>query len=121
CRLHGQAAFRMAGVMAERDWCTVGRADAAVRAEDQDFLAGEGGGIPTHAGVLGPAEEVAGGPLQEHFWGYRERAARAGSFGADVEERSVAGIENRAEVGHLPWGVSCLLAMVGRRLVNCLS
>ena len=54
----------MAGVIAERDGRAVGRADAAVRAEDQEFLAAELRRIPAHAGVLRPAEQVAGGPLR---------------------------------------------------------
>jgi hypothetical protein len=45
--VHEQADFPMAGVVSERDGSAVGRADAAVRAEDEEFLAAELGWRPT--------------------------------------------------------------------------
>ena len=58
-RLHEQADFPMAGVIAERDRFAVRRAQSALRAEDEKLFAPDFGGIPAHAGVLRQAEQIA--------------------------------------------------------------
>ena len=95
--VHEQADFPVAGVVAEGDGRAVGGADAAVGAEDEEFLAAERGRVPAHAGVLAPAEEVAGGAVEEHLGGDGERAGGAGGFAADVVDGGVGGVEY---VGH---------------------
>ena len=57
----------MASMIAEGNRRAVSRAQPALCAEDQEFLAAERRRIPTHAGVLAPAEQVARGPLQKHL------------------------------------------------------
>jgi hypothetical protein len=49
----------MSRVKAKGHRGAIGCADTAVRAEDEEFLTAERRGIPTHAGILAPAEEVA--------------------------------------------------------------
>ena len=61
---HEQADFPVAGVVAEGDGRAVGGADAAVGGEDEKFLGVDLRRVPAHAGVLGPAEEVAGGTVE---------------------------------------------------------
>ena len=97
-RVHEQADFPVAGVIAQRDGRAVGRADAAVGAEDQELLAAERGRVPAHAGILGPAEQVAGGTVEQHLGGDGQRALRAARAGANVVERRIVGIEDLA--GH---------------------
>ena len=87
--LHEQADFPVARVIAQRDGGAVGAADAAVGAEDEDFLAAELGGVPPHAGILGPAEEVSGGAFEKHLGRDGDHALGAWSFGPDVEDGRV--------------------------------
>ena len=60
----------------------------------QKFLAAEQGRVPAHAGVLGPAEEVAGGAVEQHFRRNGRGALRSARFGGHIEKGGVAGIEN---------------------------
>ncbi len=92
--VHEQGDFPVAGVIAEGDGRAIGGANAAVGAEDEKFLAAEEGGVPAHAGVLGPAEEVARGTVQQHFRRYGSGALRAARFGGHIEDGGVAGIED---------------------------
>jgi hypothetical protein len=85
----------MARVIAERNRRSIGRADASMRAEDEEFLASERGDVPAHPGILAPAEEVASRPLDQHFRRHWQRSLRAGGLAADVVERRVFGIEYR--------------------------
>ena len=80
----------MAGVEAERDGGAVGGAQAAVGAEDEDFGAEECVRFPAHAGVLGQAEEIAGGRGEEHLGGDGESAGGAGRVGGDAAEAKSA-------------------------------
>jgi hypothetical protein len=81
---HEQADFPVAGVVAERDGRAVGRADASVSAEYEDFLAPERGRIPAHTGVLRPSEDVARRFGDEHLGRDGKRPRGAGNFAADV-------------------------------------
>ena len=78
-RLEKQSDLPVTGVITERDRRPVGRANAAVRREHQKFLAAERGGIPSHAGVLRPAEQIARRPLAQHLRRQRQRARRPGA------------------------------------------
>jgi hypothetical protein len=88
------------GVIAEGDGRAVGRADAAVGAEDEKLLgvAAERGGVLAHAGILGQAEEIAGGAVEQHLGSDGQGALRAPGSGANVVEGRIAGIED--VVGH---------------------
>ena len=92
--VHEQRHFPVPGVIPEGDGRAIGGANAAVGAEDEKLFAAEQGGVPAHAGVLGPAEEVAGGAVEQHFRRYGSGALRSARFGRDIENRGVAGIEN---------------------------
>ena len=96
--VHEQADFPVTGVITQRDGRAVGRADAAVGAEDQELLAAERSRIPPHAGILGQAEELAGGTAEQHLGSDGQRALRAACAGANVIERRIVGIEDWA--GH---------------------
>src|ERR1035438_3240506 len=85
----------MAGVKAKRDGRARGVAHTAVGAEDQDLLAAQRARVPTHAGVLAPSEQIAGRAREQHLGRHGERARGAGRGSAHVEQRRVAGIENR--------------------------
>ena len=76
-RFHQEADLPVSGVVAEGDRPAVGRADAALGRQDQVLRAPELPRIPAHAGVLGPAEEIAARPLEEHLRRQREAARRA--------------------------------------------
>ena len=56
--LHQQAYFPVACMIAQRDSGAIGTANTAVSAQDQNFFTPEFGGIPSHARVLSPAEQV---------------------------------------------------------------
>ena len=53
----------MPGMIAERDRRAVVGADAALRAEDQEFRRPSSARLPAHAGILRQAEEIAAGPF----------------------------------------------------------
>src|SRR5690606_25347194 len=57
--LHQQADLPVACVITERDGMAVRRADAALRAEDQELPAEQLARVPAHAGVLRQAENRA--------------------------------------------------------------
>ena len=85
-RLHQEAHLPVAGVVAEGDRPAVGRADAALGREDEELRAPELAGVPSHARVLGPAEEVAARPVEEHLRRQREAARRPRAHRLDVEK-----------------------------------
>src|SRR5207302_9858913 len=74
-----QSDFPVASVETKRDRLSIRRAQTALRADDQKFFAPKLGRIPAHAGILGEAENVAAGLVEEHF--RRERELAGGSFG----------------------------------------
>ena len=89
-RVHQQADFPVAGVIPQRDGRAVGRADAAVRAENQEFLAAEFVGRPAHAGILRPAEDIAGRPRDQHLGRNRQGSRGSGNLAVDVVQGWVA-------------------------------
>ena len=92
--LHQQADLPVAGMVAEGDGRAVGCADAALGAEDEELPAEHRRGRPAHAGVLGPAEEVAARHLLQTGGVQRERAGWTGRSRAQRVDRVVAGIED---------------------------
>ena len=76
--LHEQADFPVAGVVAERDRRAIRRADPAVSREDEELRAADGGRLPAHAGVLRPAEDIAGRSRAQHLRRQRQRAHGTG-------------------------------------------
>ena len=91
--LHQQADLPVPGVIAESDRRSVRRADSAVGGEDQELLSADGGGLPSHPGVLRPAEDIARGARAEHLLGERERARRSRNVCRHVKERRVFDLE----------------------------
>ena len=79
----------MASVVTQRNSSAVRPANASVGRKDQDFLAAEFGRVPAHTGVLRPAKQIAGGPVQQHFGGDGHGALRAWSLGSNIENGSV--------------------------------
>ena len=86
---HQQPDFPMAGVIAQRDRSAVAGANAAMGAEDQDLGTAQLLRIPTHAGILREAEQIAGRPVQQHLGGNRQRALRACAAAAHVEQAGI--------------------------------
>ena len=84
--LHEQADFPVPGVVAERDRRAIRRADPAVRRENEELRAADRRRLPAHAGVLRPAEDVAGRPRPQHLRGQRQRTHRTGHVRGDVKE-----------------------------------
>ena len=95
---HQQTDLVVPGVIAQRDGAAIGSADAALGAENQNFLAAEGFRIPAHAGVLSPAENVSAGSRSQHLFGQGQRPLGAGRTGADFVDRWVRGCKQIA--GH---------------------
>jgi hypothetical protein len=54
-----QANFPVASVIAERDGASIRRADAAVRGQEEELVTAQRLGVPPHAYVLTPAEQIA--------------------------------------------------------------
>ena len=91
--LHEQADFPVPGVVAQRDRRAVGGADAALRAEDEEFLAAQLFWVPAHAGVLRQAEDVAAGGVAQELSGERQLARGPGGGGPQRVDRGIGGIE----------------------------
>ncbi len=92
-----QADFPMSGVVAQRHRRAVGGANAPLRAEHQELGPEHLLRRPAHAGVLRHAEQVAAGPVSQHFGRERQRASRPGSIGLNLEQRRLAAVENLTE------------------------
>ena len=97
-RLHQQADLPVAGVIAERDRRAVRRADAALRAQDQEFRVAQAARRPAHAGVLREAEDVAAGRVAQELIVERQRAAGAGRVRLHVEEFAIIVVNGDAAV-----------------------
>jgi hypothetical protein len=89
----------MPGVVPERNGRSIRGAYAAMRREHEKFFAAERGGIPTHARVLRPPEQIARRALPQHLRGERQRAGRAWRTRGHVKESWVVGVERIR--GHL--------------------
>ena len=89
------ADFPVAGVEAEGDGGSIGGAQAAVGAEDEDFRAEQFLRFPAHAGVLAQAEEIAGGRGEQHFRGDGQQAVRTGRVGGYVVQLEGGGFQDR--------------------------
>ena len=92
-RLDEQSEFPVTGVIAERDGFAIGRAHAALRAEDEERLAPRLRRVPAHAGVLRQPEEIAAGTVAQHLLGQWQLARRAGGLAADAVDVFVRGGE----------------------------
>jgi hypothetical protein len=71
-----QSDLPMAGVIPERDWLALLRAQPAHRADDHVLRSAERLRAPTHAGVLGEAEDVAARLVPEHLRRQRQTSVR---------------------------------------------
>ena len=92
-RFEQQSDFPVTGVIPERDRRPIGRANAAVRREHQKLFAAERRRIPSHAGVLRPAEQIAGRPLTQHLRRQRQRARGPGRARGHIEQSGIVRVE----------------------------
>ena len=74
----------MPGVVTQRDGATVFGSDTALSTEDEELLAAQFGRVPSHARILGHAEEIPAGGLAQHRLGQREFSGRTRSAGAQT-------------------------------------
>ena len=92
-RFEQQSDFPVTGVIPERDRRPIGRANAAVRREHQKLFAAERRRIPSHAGVLRPAEQIAGRPLAQHLRRQRQRARGSRRARGHIEQSRIVSVE----------------------------
>jgi hypothetical protein len=92
--LHEQPDLPVAGVQAESDRRAVGRADAALRAQQEEFRPAQALHLPAHADVLRPAKEVATGDGAQFRGAERQLAGGPGRGGAQFVDRFLVRIEN---------------------------
>ncbi len=92
-----QADLPMAGVEAECDGSAVLGAETAVGAEDEELGVEETGGLPSHAGVLGEAEEISGGLGEKHLGRDGKRALGTAGVGLDALEEGSVAFENAGD------------------------
>ena len=71
-----EANLPVPGVVTQRDGATVFSSNAALGTEDEELLAAQFGRVPSHARILGHAEEVPAGGLAQHRLGQREFSGR---------------------------------------------
>src|SRR5439155_4049544 len=98
-RLDEQPDLPVPGVVAEGDGGAVVGAEAAVGGEDEEFGPAERGGVPAHADVLGPAEQVAAGGVAEQVVGERQPAGRSGGGGDQLVDGRVGRFDEGGEGG----------------------
>ena len=68
--------------------------------EHQEFFAAQFGGLPSHARVLAPAEEIAAGPVQEKLPGDRQAPPGPLGGGPDLGEGRIIQLQkNRPQLG----------------------
>src|SRR5205085_2281319 len=87
----------VAGVVAQGNGPAVVGAEAALGGEEEELLAAEFGGVPAHAGVLRPAEQVATGRVPQQLVGERQLAGRPRGGGGEVVDGRVLGFNNGEE------------------------
>ena len=75
-RFHQQPDFPVTGVISKGDRRSIRCADSTVGREHQELAPSECRGVPAHAGVLRPAEEIARRAFPEHLRGQWQRAGR---------------------------------------------
>ena len=92
-RFHQQPDFPVTGVISKGDRRSVRCADSTVGREHQELPPSECRGVPAHAGVLRPAEEIARRAFPEHLRGQWQRADGTGRVCRDVEERWILRVE----------------------------
>src|SRR5262249_48825722 len=83
---HQEPDLPVAGVVAERDGPSIRRPDATLGREDQELGAAELARVPPHAGVLGPAEDIAARPVEEHLGREGQAPRWSGAHGLDVKQ-----------------------------------
>ena len=66
CRLHEQANFPVAGMVAERDRLAIWASVPPLGAQDQDVVSINLGRRPAHACILRHSEQVARRPVAQH-------------------------------------------------------
>ncbi len=88
----------MACVIAQGDGRAVLGADAALRAQDEEFGPAQEARVPAHARVLAEAKEVAAGRVQEHFLVEGQAALRPGRVGLDIVQAGVICINRQWKV-----------------------
>ena len=88
----------MSGVIAQGDGRPIVRAQAAVRAEDQELFATQRFRGPPHAGVLRKAEKIAGWLFEQHFRGEGKGSERAASVRPDVEKFRIKCVDDAFKV-----------------------
>ena len=98
-RLHEQADFPMAGVVAQSDGFAIRRPQPALGAQNEKLLARNLGGSPAHAGVLCQPKQITARAVAQHLLGQRQLARRARRPGFDLEDLRgwrLEGVEWRA-------------------------
>ena len=76
--------FPVTRVVAQCNGATVFGPNSALGAEDEELLATQFGRVPSHARILGHAEEVPAGGLAQHRLGQREFSGRTRSAGPEA-------------------------------------
>ena len=89
-----QSDFPMSGMKTERDGSSIGRANTAVGAENEELGIEQARRFPSHARILREAEEIAGGLRQQHLRRDGERSFGAGRVRGFVSWRSEASLSN---------------------------
>src|SRR6187402_826994 len=77
----------MPRVKSERDGSSILCAEAAMCTEDKELRVQEARRLPSHSGILGEAEEIAGRLGKQHLRRDRERALRPSSMGRCLFEK----------------------------------
>ena len=88
-RLHEQADFPVARVITQRDRLSIRRTHAALGAEDEILFPADLLRVPAHADVLGQAEEVAAGAVQQEVGIQGEASLRPRCAGADAVDLGI--------------------------------
>ena len=105
--LDEQADLPVPGVVAEGDRLSVGGAQPALRAEDEELLATGLRGLPAHAGVLAQAEEVAARAVAQQVLGQGQAPRGAGGARLDRVDLRGARVEDVADGAHARASPAC--------------
>ena len=96
----------MPGVITERDGLAIGRAQSALRAEDEKLFASDLGRIPTHAGILREAEQIAAGTVQQQVFRQGQTPRRTAGLRLNPVNLRRTGIEHVMGGTHAVIGAS---------------
>src|SRR5690349_5180346 len=90
----------MAGMVTQGNWLAISSSQPTLGAENQELFAPNFIRIPAHPRILGPAEQVAAGPIEQHLLVDGQFAGRPGRMSLKAVNFRCSRVEDRVFETH---------------------